>query len=390
MERRSFFKLFAGVAVSALPGFRSAPQSASRIGVIGGGILGSSIAYHLARRGATVIQFEKEKPAAGATANSFAWINANFSKRPKHYYQLNRLGTLGYRHLERELKGDLKVQWGGSLEWSGKALRARWLQQQVKRAQAWAYPSRLINMEEFERLEPNVKPGKVLAAAHSEQEGSIDPVRATEVLVEHAKANGVQVVYPCEVSAIDLRWGRLRGVTTSQGVFELDALVIAAGVDTSRLAAMVGLSVPLVESPGLLAHTQPSERIISRVVLSPGAHMKQKLDGRIVAGAGFGAGPVTTPSREEAQKVLDLGTKYLPELSKSSLERVTLGYRPLPRDGFPILGFSEGAPDIYLAVTHSGVTLAPVIGRLAAVEILEGVRIDMLEHYRYRRFEKRR
>ncbi len=390
MERRKFFQLFSGVAVSALPGIRQAAAAARRVGVIGGGILGGSLAYHLARRGAAVTVFEKTKPAAGATANSFAWINATFSKRPHHYHHLNRLGALGYRHLERELGGDLQVQWGGSLEWYGVPERARWLRQQVASKQAWGYPARLLDLAEFEKLESGVEPGEVLAASYSEQEGSVDPVHAAEVLLDHAKAQGAEILYPCEVTGLDLKWGRLRGVATTQGDFELDVLVIAAGVDTPKLAAMAGLKVPLVESPGVLAHTKPAERLIHRVVLSPGAHMKQKLDGRLVAGMGFGSAPVTEATEAEGEKVLASGKTYLPGIGKLELERVTLGYRPLPRDGFPVIGFSEGVPDVYLSVMHSGVTLSPVVGRLAALEILDGIEVELLDRYRYGRFEKKR
>ena len=78
--------------------------------------------------------------------------------------------------------------------------------------------------------------------------------------------------------------------------------------------------------------------------------------------------------------------RFLPALGTVDLDRVTLGWRPLPRDGHPVVGFPEGWPSIYLTVMHSGMTLAPVIGRLAAVEILDQVQVDLLEHYRLTRF----
>ena len=83
MRRRRFLTSAAGVAVaSGYRGVSAARRLNGRIGVVGGGILGSSIALHLARRGAEVTVFEREGPAAGATGNSFAWMNASFSKRP--------------------------------------------------------------------------------------------------------------------------------------------------------------------------------------------------------------------------------------------------------------------------------------------------------------------
>ena len=104
MNRRTFANF-----VMAAP-YYAAPQALDRPGaivIVGAGVIGASIAYHLAQRGAQVIILEKERPASGATGKSFAWINASFSKRPRSYYELNFLGIAGWRRLELELGGQL-------------------------------------------------------------------------------------------------------------------------------------------------------------------------------------------------------------------------------------------------------------------------------------------
>lgn len=388
MQRRQFIELFGGLAITGVPRWRLRTPRPRRIVVVGGGILGASVALHLARRGAEVIVFEKEQPAAGATGNSFAWINATFSKQPYHYHRLNRLSALSYRHLERELDSKLEVHWGGSLQWFGRPDHAAQLREDVQHHQALGYPVRLIDEDEFRILEPNVEPGHALAVAFAEHEGSIDPVHATELLLAEARRAGARVEYPAEVTGLDIRWGKLRGVRTVNGDQPADVVVIAAGVDTPRLAAMAGLTVPLKDSPGLLAHTQPADRLIGRVVLSPGGHLKQKRDGRIVAGSSFGGTPITEASRDRGETILEDAAKFLPKLRNIPLERVTLGWRPLPVDEYPIVGFSPAAPDVYLAVMHSGITLAPLIGHLAAVEILDDTQVDLLREYRLSRFER--
>ncbi|SVE52020.1 uncharacterized protein METZ01_LOCUS504874, partial [marine metagenome] len=207
-------------------------------------------------------------------------------------------------------------------------------------------------------------------------------------LVEAARREGVAIQYPCEVTGIVLRSGELRQVETSRGPLEADALVIAAGVDTTGLAAMAGLQVPLRDSPGLLAHSTPGPRLLERVVLAPGGAMKQKIDGSIVVSGGFSGRPVSDDPGGQAEEILHRAKSLISEAGHVGLARHTIGWRPVPEDGFPVLGFSTQAPDVYVAVMHSGITLAPLVGRLVASEILDNVQVEMLEPYRLSRFER--
>jgi glycine/D-amino acid oxidase-like deaminating enzyme len=77
---------------------------------------------------------------------------------------------------------------------------------------------------------------------------------------------------------------------------------------------------------------------------------------------------------------------FLPGARGVRLERLTLGFRPMPLDEFPVMGALRGLPDIHVAVTHSGVTLAPIVGQLTAEEVLTGNRVKMFEPYRPERF----
>ncbi len=384
MRRRTFLGLFAGAAVAGVPRLRAADDP--RVVVAGGGIIGVQIAYRLGSRGAAVTLLEREHPAAGATANSFAWLNATYQKKPWDYFYLNRLGIEAWRALDAEMPGVLPLRWGGSVEWYGDDRRAAEFRDQVKAHQRWGYPVALVDQARLRVLEPRIIPGRVAAAAHAEDEGHVDPVGAVNVLVDQARKAGVRVRYPAEVTGIDAPGGKLRSVRTADGEVPADVLVIACGTDTPRIAAMANLQVPLKRSPGVLVHTAPQEPLLRRVVLSPVAHMKQKPDGRIVTGSGFGGTPDTDTSIESGQRFLQTAAEVLPLFASMRVERVTLGWRPLPEDEFPVIGFPEGRRDIYVTVMHSGMTLSPLVARLAAAEILDGVDVDLLSPYRLKRF----
>ncbi|HEY6393243.1 MAG TPA: FAD-binding oxidoreductase [Bryobacteraceae bacterium] len=356
-----------------------------RIVVAGAGIVGASIAYHLAKRGARVTVVEASQPGAGATGKSFGWINATFSKSPRSYFELNRLAIAGWRRLEQELNGELQVQWGGSAAWFPPGDEADAFRQSIERHREWGYSATLIDERELRRLLPAVVPGEIGVAVWSEEEGAADPLQAANALLKKARQFGAEVLWPCEVTALDCADRLLHGIETTQGAMDAGALVLACGVDIPRLAEMAGVRVSLKDSPGVLIHTVPQPRLIDPVVLAPGAHFKQEWDGRIVAGGQIvaGVGTSTADARvDQAGQILRQVQRYVPELRDAEIERVTLGYRVMPQDEFPKIGFSRGCSNLYVAAMHSGVTLAPLIGELAAAEILDGVRAGWLEGYR--------
>jgi glycine/D-amino acid oxidase-like deaminating enzyme len=384
MGRRTWLQLMTGLALSAVPAAAFQATRRTRVVVAGGGIIGASIAYRLARRGAEVTLLERSAPGTGTTANSFAWINAK--KQPRAYHTLSQFGIDAWRVLDQELKGELPLVWGGSLEWIADASLAARLTEVNRQYQRWGYPIRPMDAAQMAALEPRARFDGLRYGVHAEAEASVDPQAATEIIVAHARSAGARVVHPATVSALDLPGGRLRAVRTTEGDLPADVLVIACGNDTPALATLAGIDVPLTRSAGILVHTTPQPAAIDRVLLSPLGQIKQKRNGRFVTGADFGNTANEDTSKARGEQFLKRMAAVLPVLGTAPVDKLTLGLRVMPKDGYPIIGFADGHPDIYVAAMHSGMTLGPLVGRLAASEILDGVEIDLLAPYRLARF----
>jgi glycine/D-amino acid oxidase-like deaminating enzyme len=145
--------------------------------------------------------------------------------------------------------------------------------------------------------------------------------------------------------------------------------------------------LPLTSSPGILIHTKPQPRLLDRIVFAPHSTFRQTVDGRIISSSsGHEGGSGTGDPAEIGRAILAGAAEYLPQIRDAVIDRVTIGQRVLPGDGFPIVGFVPKVDQLYVAVTHSGVTLAPVLGRWAATEILDGARVDLLDGFRPARF----
>jgi glycine/D-amino acid oxidase-like deaminating enzyme len=363
--------------------------------VVGAGIVGAGIAYHLARRNARVTLVERAAPGSGASSHSFAWINAG-AKSPRGYHLLNRRSLEMWERFARQLDADVGLRWGGKVSWEATPQRADDLRRRVRQLQAWGYPSRFIDAAELRHLEPAINPGPVAAAEYSEIEGHVDPQLVVDACIGQLQRLGAEVVVNTEVTGLLTGSGnRVQSVRTPSGDIPADVVVLAAGLAVTPLAALVGVKIPQEESPGVVMRTDPQPPLLPSVpvVYAPPlddghqeVHIRQQADGRVQIGEGTQESLSRDDSLTHARELLTRAARYLPALARATATTVPVGYRPMPRDGYPVLGFAPAAPNLYIALTHSGVTLAPIIGQLASLEILDGARVETLEPYRPERF----
>jgi glycine/D-amino acid oxidase-like deaminating enzyme len=353
--------------------------------VVGAGIVGASIVYHLARRGVSVTVIDRDTPAGGASGKSFAWINASYPKQPFSYHLLSRLGALAYRRLQTEL--DLDVRWGGSIQWADRPEQQALLREGVERQQSYGMPVQMIPMDAARVLEPNVDFSAAAKVAYSELDAAIDAPSAVRVLLAAAERHGARLLFSCELTGIKVRSGRLSGIETSRGNMAAERLILAAGAATHELAAIVGVEFAQAPTAGIIVTTEPISPLLTTVVVAPGVYLRQQRDGRVVLGEPSGpVRPLVSEARSHGERIKATAQRYLPGLSGVEIETVTIGLRPMPLDGKPIVGAPDAFPDIYLAVMHSGVSLAGVVGQLAALELIDGSRSELLADFRVERF----
>ncbi|MCH8335833.1 MAG: FAD-binding oxidoreductase [Proteobacteria bacterium] len=397
IERRTFLKGMGSLAAAAsVNTLAFGQQQKISVGVVGGGIVGASIALHLAKAGAQVTLFEKTAPAAGATSKSFAWINA-FTSDP-HYRALRLKSINAYQELDRQL--NLNIIWGGAIHWAINLAEAERMKASAAEFDQAGYDARMITPEELAALAPNVRLGPFDAALFSPLDGHMDPVDVTRKMLDAARDRGATIVHPCEVTVLRFKGDRLSGVSTTAGDYSLDRLVIAGGVDTPALAAQAGYTPPLTHAPGILIHTKPTTALVGRVIESPHIYFKQHRDGRIIgtdeayapdlpAHQGILEGPQEMPEEIRAmhgERILGKIKDKLPGATDAAYDHLTLGFRPMPQDRLPIVGASPGNSDVYIAVMHSGVTLAAIMGHYISHEIMQDDLIDELAPYRPDRF----
>ena len=396
MDRRAFTKL---MGLLALPSSKSFGEIIGnpKIVVIGAGIIGTMIAYELVKKGARVILIDKEILASGASGNSFSWINATYPKKPFSYNFLSQMGIEAYKNLEREFQFDIK--WSGSLEWFEELGQQEKLFAEIKAIKKYPRytPVSLISSVEAEFMEPKVFFGDENTIVHSESDGAIDTIQAIQMIHNEFERLGGESIFSCEFLKLNEKNGRLNSIDTTMGKFEVDHAVFACGIDTDNNLSIDTSSTP---TPGIILKSKPVENRFNKIIVGPGVHIHQQNDGSIVLGEQDGAPlshfdrlkerPSKFPNKEfeelHTERIINTAKNFTTGLEDIVIEKVSIGWRPLPKDRIPIIGRFKKTKGVYVSMMHSGISLAAIVSKLVSEEILENKNIPILDDFRPSRF----
>ncbi|KAG1663017.1 hypothetical protein FOA52_016032 [Chlamydomonas sp. UWO 241] len=326
--------------------------------VAGAGIIGCSTGLYLARRGIKVCIVDPD-PTRGATRPSWAWLNAS-KKSPEHYRRLNMDGM---------------AEWAASFPHLVHA-KSSVLLDDARPSTDPDYPCEALSCHQLCEAEPalNSKALEGRSIHRYTQEAWVDPHKACASMLEEARSLGAEVLLGESISSLvktsDVSSGgeRVTGVRTTSGTdFDADVVVLACGTGVPVLAGQLGLQVPLLRKPARVAYTSTlPPGTLSCMLCSPRVFLVQRPDGTFQLGQAY-------ESEEEdasacmGEALMRDAVQLLPALATTRIEGVQVAFRPYPQDGHPVVGFAgEG---LYMATTHSGMTLGPLMGRLVAQEV---------------------
>jgi glycine/D-amino acid oxidase-like deaminating enzyme len=362
-----------------------------RIGVVGCGLVGAALARELQLRGAQVVVYEADGPGRGTSATTFAWVNS-FDKEPRAYHDLNAAGIRAHAELQAlPAPGPPWFFQTGNLVWP-------YDDADVARLESCGYATRRLTPSEARVLEPDVRidddTDELLLLP---EEGYVLPAILLARLLGEAIDLGAEVRCPAPVEGFELTAAGALVRVSGASPEVVDTVVCCAGRWSGALLGRSGHALPLVDcetrgsaAVGLLAFTQPSPVRLARVLTTPHLNVRPDGAGRLVLQAleldrDVEPGDVVDPSGPVGAEFARRLAALLRGGEHTVLDAVRLGRRVLPVDGLSVVGHLDDAGRAYVVATHSGVTLAPLLARLAAAEICGSGRDPRLEPFRPQR-----
>ncbi|WP_406130666.1 NAD(P)/FAD-dependent oxidoreductase [Streptomyces sp. NBC_00989] len=371
-----------------------------RVAVVGVGILGACVGWNLARRGAEVVLVDAGRPGEGVTNWSFSWANASNKTVTRPYFDLNVAGLAAHRELAGIIGPDSWWYPSGHMRWADDPVAEAKFLKTAELLGSWGYRVEVSTGAEVRRrLEPALAlPDEVPVMLYPD-EAWVHGRHLVDRLVGQVVAAGAELRSGTEARDIGTDTdGSVRTVALSDGSrLDVDIVVNAAGPGASHVAGLVARQLPMRREPGVVTRIDCAQVPIGRAMHAP--HIEMRPDGdasmvlhsREIDALIDTVDPVDTADTGEgaaelARLLHELARQVVPELANSRIAQARVAHRPIPGDGFPSVGAVPSVPGYYEAVSHSGITLGPVIGRLLAAEILGGERDELLADFRPERF----
>jgi glycine/D-amino acid oxidase-like deaminating enzyme len=372
--------------------------------VIGAGVIGSSIAYHLARRKLSVTLLERGDIASGSSGACDGLVFLQ-SKKPGIHLQLAMESRGRFEHLSRRLPVPIEFNPTGGMVVIETEAELAAMEQFVEAQREIGLDVSLLDGDAARKIEPQLSE-HILGATYSSLDGQVNPIALTLGFALGAKSLGARIITGRTVEGVDTIAGRVSAVETDGGRFEADIVVNAAGVHAPEIGAMAGLDIPIKPRRGQIIVTEVRPPMLNCCLLSA-KYIAAKFNPNLAKGGGEGISMEQTENGnfllgstrefvgfdkrttiEGLHRIAAKTAIVIPALRQVNVIRAFAGLRPYTPDGLPILGPVPEIPGFFMAAGHEGdgIALAPITGELIAQMIAKGRSDIPLDEFHLGRF----
>lgn len=367
------------------------PESKTVV-VLGGGVLGVSTALQLVKLGATVTLVTEAELCSGASGRSLSWLNSA-GERSLEYHALRMAGIDRYRTLFAQAPTRDWLRFDGGLFWSADDVAGTRARHAYEKAHG--YDSLLVTPLNVAEVDASVNVRAIAdEAIFNPGEGWVSLPHLIDFLARQLRAQGGEIVEHAGKASVLTEGGRACGIRSAKaGEFRADAVLVACGPWTPEVVAPLGVNIPNASPVSMLVTTAAGTHGLKAVMNTPRAAIRPNPGSTLAVdhdwyeeeierqsdGSYTIAGSVVQTLMQEAGKLLASDEPLQAQDWK-------LGPKPIPGDGNPVLGELEQVPGCFVAFTHSGATLALIVGELLAGEIMSGEKHPMLATFRAGRF----
>ncbi|MCY4051236.1 MAG: FAD-dependent oxidoreductase [Gammaproteobacteria bacterium] len=333
--------------MSSLPG-------KAHVVVVGGGIMGCSTTYHLARLGITdVILLERQEISSGST-----WHAAGLVGQLRNQAGITQL--LGhsvdlYKRLEQETGQAAGWKMNGGLRLACNSERMMEIKRQATTANSFGLDMQILTPKEAQTLWPLMNIDDVIGAAYLPTDGQTNPSDITQALAKGSRERGVQIVENCAVTAVDVKEGRVNGLKTTKGTIEVGIVVNCCGQWAREFGILAGVNVPLISVQHQYLITEPIAGVTSNLptLRDPDrlTYYKEEVGGLIMGG--YEPNPIAwaedglpddfrftllDPDWDHFEPMMALALPRLPALGEVGIKQLINGPESFTPDGNFILG----------------------------------------------------
>jgi sarcosine oxidase subunit beta len=369
--------------------------------IVGGGVIGCSIAFYLAREGARVLLLERQALGTGTTGRSGAIVRQHYSN--DFTIRMARESLQVFQHFDEQIGGDCGFTTTGMLVLADEQGAAD-LQANVALQQREGVHVRLLAPEEIAQVAPGYSAEGVALACYEEEAGVADPLATTSAFARRARDYGAELREGEGVLRILTEGGRVTGVVTTQARLSASCVVLAANVWSRALAEGLGIGLPIRSTRHAMVVVRRPLEVGDRLSWHPvgldmlrQVYLRPEIGGLTLVGSLSDVHTESEPDsytqgvgEEEIATLSHLGASTFPALARGVVRGGWAGLYDDTPDYHPILDKLPGYEGLYCAAGFSGhgFKLAPVVGRWMAQLILHGQKAADMQPFSYDRFAR--